>query len=92
MGRDYHATTTARPFPGRGLVLIRWRRRFVAAFAGSSRSWLEAELAAVLQRGRYDRRGAARGHRHGHRERRPDRHLWADQRTSTTRSVPITPT
>lgn len=62
------ATTTARPFLGED-----WFDPLETAVRGRIRGFieelLEAELAAVLQRGRYDRRGAARGHRHGHRER-----------------------
>jgi transposase-like protein len=62
------ATTTAQPFLGED-----WFDPLETAVRGRIRGFieelLEAELAAVLQRGRYDRRGAARGHRHGHRER-----------------------
>ena len=62
------ATTTARPFLGE-----EWFDPLETAVCGRIRGFieelLEAELAAVLQRGRYARRGAARGHRHGHRER-----------------------
>ncbi len=62
------ATTTASPFLGED-----WFDPLETAVRGRIRGFidelLEAELAAVLQRARYDRRGAVRGHRHGHRER-----------------------
>ena len=62
------ATTTPQPFLGED-----WFDPLEAAVRGRIRGFieelLEAELETALQRGRYDRRGAALGHRHGHRER-----------------------
>jgi transposase-like protein len=62
------ATSEPQPFLGEDWVdpletAVRSRIR------GFIEEMLEAELAAALQRGRYDRRGIVRGHRHGHRER-----------------------
>ena len=56
------------PFPGED-----WFDPLEMAVRGRIRGFieemLEAELHAALQRGRYDRQGTTRGHRHGHRAR-----------------------
>jgi transposase-like protein len=62
------ATTTPQPFLGEDWfdpleTAVRERIR------GFIEELLEVELETALQRGRYNRRGAARGYRHGHRER-----------------------
>jgi len=62
------ATTETQPFLGAD-----WFDPLDTAVRGRIRGFieemLEAELHAALQRGRYDRHGTARGHRHGHRAR-----------------------
>ena len=62
------ATTETQPFLGED-----WFDPLEAAVRGRIRGFieemLEAELHAALQRGRYDRQGTTRGHRHGHRAR-----------------------
>jgi len=62
------ATTERQPFLSEG-----WFDLLEAAVRGRIRGFieemLEAELNAALQRGRYDRHGTTRGHRHGHRAR-----------------------
>src|SRR5258707_2417259 len=62
------AMTERQPFPGED-----WFDPLEAAVRGRIRGFieeqLEAELNAALQRGRYDRHGTTRGHRHGHRAR-----------------------
>ena len=62
------ATTGTLPFLGEA-----WFDPLETAVRGRIRGFieemLEAELGAALDRGRYDRRGIARGHRHGHRAR-----------------------
>ena len=62
------ATTEPQPFLGED-----WFDPLETAVRGRIRGFieemLEAELHAALQRGRYDRHGTARGHRHGHRAR-----------------------
>jgi transposase-like protein len=62
------ATTERQPFLSEGWfdpleTAVRSRIR------GFIEEMLEAELNAALQRGRYDRHGTTRGHRHGHRAR-----------------------
>src|ERR1700741_2569908 len=62
------ATTERQPFPSEDWfdpleTVVRGRIR------GFIEEMLEAELDAALQRGRYDRHGTTRGHRHGHRAR-----------------------
>lgn len=61
-------TTETQPFLGED-----WFDPLETAVRGRIRGFieemLEAELDAALQRGRYDRHGTARGHRHGHRAR-----------------------
>lgn len=62
------ATTETQPFLGED-----WFDPLETAVRGRIRGFieemLEAELDAALQRGRYDRQGTTRGHRHGHRAR-----------------------
>jgi len=62
------ATTETQPFLGED-----WFDPLETAVRGRIRGFieemLEAELHAALQRGRYDRQGTTRGHRHGHRAR-----------------------
>ena len=62
------ATTETQPFLGED-----WFDPLETAVRGRIRGFieemLEAELHAALQRGRYDRHGTTRGHRHGHRAR-----------------------
>ena len=62
------ATTERQPFLSEG-----WFDPLETAVRGRIRGFieemLEAELNAALQRGRYDRHGTTRGHRHGHRAR-----------------------
>ncbi|HSJ41216.1 MAG TPA: IS256 family transposase [Xanthobacteraceae bacterium] len=62
------ATTERQPFLSEG-----WFDPLETAVRGRIRGFieemLEAELNAALQRGRYDRHGPTRGHRHGHRAR-----------------------
>ena len=62
------ATTETQPFLGED-----WFDPLETAVRGRIRGFieemLEAELDAALQRGRYDRHGTTRGHRHGHRAR-----------------------
>ena len=62
------ATTETQPFLSEG-----WFDPLETAVRGRIRGFieemLEAELNAALQRGRYDRHGTTRGHRHGHRAR-----------------------
>jgi putative transposase len=62
------ATTVTPPFLGED-----WFDPLETAVRGRIRGFieemLEAELHAALQRGRYDRHGTTRGHRHGHRAR-----------------------
>jgi putative transposase len=62
------ATTETQPFLGEY-----WFDPLETAVRGRIRGFieemLEAELHAALQRGRYDRQGTTRGHRHGHRAR-----------------------
>jgi transposase-like protein len=62
------ATTETPPFLGED-----WFDPLETAVRGRIRGFieemLEAELHAALQRGRYDRHGTTRGHRHGHRAR-----------------------
>jgi putative transposase len=62
------ATTETQPFLGGD-----WFDPLEMAVRGRIRGFieemLEAELHAALQRGRYDRQGTTRGHRHGHRAR-----------------------
>ncbi len=62
------ATTERQPFLSAG-----WFDPLETAVRGRIRGFieemLEAELNAALQRGRYDRHGPTRGHRHGHRAR-----------------------
>jgi transposase-like protein len=62
------ATTETQPFLSED-----WFDPLETAARGRIRGFieemLEAELHAALQRGRYDRHGTARGHRHGHRAR-----------------------
>ena len=62
------ATTERQPFLSEG-----WFDPLETAVRGRIRGFieemLEAELHAALQRGRYDRQGTTRGHRHGHRAR-----------------------
>ena len=62
------ATTETQPFLSEG-----WFDPLETAVRGRIRGFieemLEAELHAALQRGRYDRHGTTRGHRHGHRAR-----------------------
>jgi len=59
------ATTETQPFLGED-----WFDPLETAVRGRIRGFieemLEAELHAALQRGRYDRQGTTRGHRHGH--------------------------
>ena len=59
------ATTETQPFLGED-----WFDPLETAVRGRIRGFieemLEAELGSALQRGRYDRHGARRGHRHGH--------------------------
>jgi putative transposase len=62
------AMTELQPFLGKD-----WFDPLETAVRGRIRGFieemLEAELDAALQRGRYDRQGTTRGHRHGHRGR-----------------------
>jgi transposase-like protein len=62
------AMTERQPFPGED-----WFDPLETAVRGRIRGFieemLEAELELALQRGRYDRHGTTRGHRHGHRAR-----------------------
>ena len=62
------AMTETQPFLGKD-----WFDPLETAVRGRIRGFieemLEAELDSALQRGRYDRHGTARGHRHGHRAR-----------------------
>ena len=62
------AMTAPQPFLGK-----EWFDPLETAVRGRIRGFieemLEAELNAALQRGRYDRHGTTRGHRHGHRAR-----------------------
>src|ERR1700686_2475394 len=62
------AMTEPQPFLGKD-----WFDPLETAVRGRIRGFieemLEAELDAALQRGRYDRQGTTRGHRHGHRGR-----------------------
>lgn len=62
------ATSETQPFLGKD-----WFDPLETAVRGRIRGFieemLEAELDAALQRGRYDRHGTTRGHRHGHRAR-----------------------
>lgn len=62
------ATTETQPFLGED-----WFDPLETAVRGRIRGFieemLEGELDAALQRGRYDRHGTTRGHRHGHRAR-----------------------
>lgn len=62
------AMTQPQPFLGKD-----WFDPLETAVRGRIRGFieemLEAELDAALQRGRYDRQGTTRGHRHGHRGR-----------------------
>jgi transposase-like protein len=66
---EISATTERQPFLGED-----WFDPLESAVRGRIRGFieemLEAELHAALQRGRYDRQGTTRGHRHGHRTRR----------------------